>query len=728
MSSVVDDAPLADGASGDVSADWAHHPRHHIVLVSLIAALALLAAAGGLMWRKQQTERAALDEAMATGRATTAQAVAALDAVAAAVPDRVGAIAEALRSGTLAPQDVQPRLIEALGADAAISGYGVALDGDALPGVELFAPYVEQAAGRGEPPLETNLGDLYDYTDFKYAWYRNALLDGAGWAETNIFPDIGDQVALYAVPFELPVTDTGGGASGVVFATITFEKLAELLGSREGASGYSFVISREGRYMAHPREELVHDGAAVFTTAWEAGNTPLHRLAVDVIGGATSSIETRDAVTGRVNWTFAQPVPSTGWSVFTVLFGDQFTPDTDWERRETFAMIATGLAGAWLLLFAGIAYRVTWPETFHWAWAVSLTVALTIGVAALWTAADRYPPAIPDERTVVLDAASAHQFLEDTEAGATASEVPTGVFIRSVGIESGAEVMVSGFVWQRFEIGRQDGIPRGFMLPETFDPERSYINEIFKQQVGGEEFIGWEFKAAFRQRFDYGTFPFDRQSVWVRMRPDSLASNVVFVPDFGSYEMMNPSFRPGVDSALIVPGWDVIGSYFDYRMHAFNASLGLPGREGQANYPELYFNVELRRRFLGPFVTHIVPGAVTAAMLFALLLISSRREASEGLLGFSAAEIVLGAAALFFVASFQHSALRDSLLADTLIYFEYFYFGLYLLIMLVSINAILFASALHVRLIEYHDNLIPKLAFWPACMAASFVLTFARFY
>ncbi|MGE0445310.1 MAG: hypothetical protein AB7P99_08770, partial [Vicinamibacterales bacterium] len=382
----------------------------------------------------------------------------------------------------------------------------------------------------------------------------------------------------------------------------------------------------------------------------------------------------------------------------------------------------------WLLVFAGIAYRVMWPETFHWAWAVTLTVALTIGVAALWTVADRYPPAIPDERTVVLDAASAHQFLEDTAAGATASEVPTGVFVRSVAIESGAEVMVSGFVWQRFEIGRQDGIPRGFMLPETFDPERSYINEIFKQQVGGEEFIGWEFKTAFRQRFDYGTFPFDRQSVWVRMRPDSLASNVVFVHDFGSYEMMNPSFRPGVDSALIVPGWDVMGSYFDYRMHAFNASLGLPGRDGQANYPELYFNVELRRRFLGPFVTHIVPGAVTAAMLFALLLISSRREASEGLLGFSAAEIVLGAAALFFVASFQHSALRESLLADTLIYFEYFYFGLYLLIMLVSINAILFASALHVRLIEYHDNLIPKLTFWPACLAAAFVLTFVRFY
>jgi hypothetical protein len=47
--------------------------------------------------------------------------------------------------------------------------------------------------------------------------------------------------------------------------------------------------------------------------------------------------------------------------------------------------------------------------------------------------------------------------------------------------------------------------------------------------------------------------------------------------------------------------------------------------------------------------------AVTAGMLFALLLISSRKEASQGLLGFSATEIVLGAAALFFVASWPAS-------------------------------------------------------------------------
>src|SRR5690606_24644441 len=140
-----------------------------------------------------------------------------------------------------------------------------------------------------------------------------------------------------------------------------------------------------------------------------------------------------------------------------------------------------------------------------------------------------------------------------------------------------------------------------------------------------------------------------------RLRPASPVSNAVLVPDFDGYAMMNPAFRPGVDAGLVIPGWEVLTSYYDYRLHSYNATLGMAGREGTELYPELYFNVELRRLFIGPFVTYIVPLLVTAAMLFALLLISSRREASEGLLGFSAAEVVLGAAALFFVASFQHS-------------------------------------------------------------------------
>lgn len=723
----IDPAPDADGAATGRRSAWHRHPRRLSVTAAAVAAFALLTIAGGIALRKHRVEQQAVDDAIAAGRASTARAAQAMESALRAIPSRITAIRDELERGTLVPSGVNARLVTALDADDAVSGYGVAFDPGVVPGSALFAPYIERSSTRGDPPLDTDLGTLYDYTDYKYGWYRNTVLDGPGWMETNIFPDTGDLAVMYSSPFLLPAG--GQRASDVVFAVVSLETLGRTLGSLGlGATGYAFVVSGEGKYLVHPRDELVHGEETLFTTAWTGANSSLHTLAVRAIQGEAGFAESQDDLTGRVHWTFAEAIPAAGWSVFTVFFGDQFGPDNDWQRAQFFLIIVFALCGLGLLTYAASAYAIRTDEVHQWVCSITVTALVTAGVAAMWTVTDRFPPALPEMQEVVLDEGAAHQYLIDAGVDAARVMVPTGVMVRSIRIESGAEVSVSGYVWQRFEIGRQDAVPRGFMLPETFDPGQSEIREIFKERVDGQERIAWEFKATFRQRFDYSKFPFDRQSVWVRLRPASPVSTVVFVPDYGGYAMMNPAFRPGVDSSLVVPGWEVLSSYFDYRLHSYNSTLGMAGRDSSARYPEMYFNVELRRLFVGPFVTHIVPLAVTAAMLFALLLISSRREASEGLLGFSAAEVVLGAAALFFVASFQHTALRDALTADTLLYFEYFYFGLYVLIMLVSINAILFASSLHLHVIEHQDNVIPKLAFWPFCGLAIFVLTLAQFY
>jgi hypothetical protein len=55
--------------------------------------------------------------------------------------------------------------------------------------------------------------------------------------------------------------------------------------------------------------------------------------------------------------------------------------------------------------------------------------------------------------------------------------IPTGVFVRSIAFTSGSEVSVSGYVWQRYDRIRHGHIPRGFSLPETFDPGQSQIDE-----------------------------------------------------------------------------------------------------------------------------------------------------------------------------------------------------------------------------------------------------------
>ena len=69
-----------------------------------------------------------------------------------------------------------------------------------------------------------------------------------------------------------------------------------------------------------------------------------------------------------------------------------------------------------------------------------------------------------------------------------------------------------------------------------------------------------------------------------------------------------------------------------------------------------------------------------------------------------------------------------SLASPVLMYFEYFYFTVYLAILLVSINAILFAAQFGIRAVEHRENIIPKLVFWPLWTACMFGITYVALY
>ena len=707
-------------------------PRRAVFIVGAAAlAVASLGIAAALWWWLGTQIRTAGEAAVVEAQEHTRQAAANIDALLAEVPADVQRIADQLQSGALQPLDVPARLKLLIELPGTPDGYGVAFETfGAGPATRLFAPYVRRNA-RG-PATELDFAAIYPYNEYEYAWFCDTLLDGAGWMSARLFPDTQEVTAIYSVPFSLPGAE---GYSGVVFASVPYDLISSALETISvGRSGYSFVVSPEGEYLVHPRQEFVRRGTTLFETAWTSGNTGLHTLGVRAIQGEEVFAESTDELTGRANWIFAEPLETTGWSLFAVFFRDEYRPDSTWERRQLFLVVIFGLVGAWLFLLAGLAIRIRDGIAFQWAGSISVALVLAAATGLSWYVAARFPPPPAEDRAIVYDQGSAHQYLMrlgfDDRPGVPGSviTIPTGVYVRSVGLQTGNEVAVSGYVWQRFETGLHDDVPRGFQLPEMFDPEQSQIEEVYRMQIDGQERIGWYFAGKFRQAFDYRKFPFDQQSVWVRLEPPDLASNVVFVPDFEAYELMNPQLRPGINDSLVLPGWNLLGSHFDYRLHSYNTDLGIPTFGLQTETPELHFNVDIRRLFLGPFVSHIVPLGVTGGMLFALLLISSRREASEGLLGFSAVEIVLGAAALFFVASFQHISLRETLAAPGLIYLEYFYFVIYVLMMLVAINAILFASAVQIRAVEYADNLIPKILFWPVCLGSLFLITLVQFY
>ena len=199
--------------------------------------------------------------------------------------------------------------------------------------------------------------------------------------------------------------------------------------------------------------------------------------------------------------------------------------------------------------------------------------------------------------------------------------------------------------------------------------------------------------------------------------------------------------RPGVDIGIVLPGWSVASSFFSYRLNNYNTNFGSEQSIQLGDLPELYFHVIVRRLVLSPFVSNLLPLIVVAFLLFALLMVTrssdSTRKASDAesgagakqdLLGFSAAGHVTSCAALFFVVILSHIDLRRQVQADRIVYMESFYFIAYIAILLVATNAVLVGQRTPIPGIQYRDNLMPRLLFWPFVLTAVLGMTLRYFY
>jgi hypothetical protein len=696
-----------------------------LALVCLVATLAAAA-------RYLTAESRAATDARGRAAAEAARVATQIDHILRASMPVVDAVARDLAVRELTLPEIEARLDAALAADARMIAAGAAFErGRFRADRPLVAPFARRQAGA---VTHGDLGSRYDYTQFRYRWYNNAILDGPGWSLITL--EDGEDAAAYCVPFFAPGADPRtADARGVTCGALPLDIVSGAVeGLQLGASGYAFAFARDGQYLSHPRRELIEQRRSIFQTAWESGNTALNSMAVHAVKGERGSVEALEPLTGETDWIYYEPVPSTGWTVATAFPRKDFELAADVQRRLLFLVVLGTVVT--LALGASTAVRYTSVPTPHRFWidVGALAVLLTAGVGVLWWIADRYPAAAAQRRSQLLDRDAVEQFLlangarDRNGARRPLIRVPTGVYIRSIAFQSSTDVMVTGYVWQRYTDGVHDGIARGFSLPEAETTQGNQITELYRTKTAGEERIGWQFAAKLRQHFSYSRYPFDRQEVWMRVRPAEFRPDIVLVPDFDGYPIMNPAALPGLTRELVLPGWQAQGSFFDYRLHAYTANFGLRTFRALEDSPELYFNVALRRLFIGPFVSSIVPLSVAVAMIFAVLVISTRRDKSSSLFGFSAESSLRSAAALFFVVSFQHVALRNSLASPVLMYFEYFYFTVYIAILLVSINAILFAAQLGVRFVEHRENLVPKLLFWPVWTACMFAITYWALY
>ena len=361
-------------------------------------------------------------------------------------------------------------------------------------------------------------------------------------------------------------------------------------------------------------------------------------------------------------------------------------------------------------------------------WAVSwlISAVLLVVLVYMWVRMNNFPI----EDVELTNAAETKHYLDQywqktpVMAELGVERVPTGIFIQSLKFANSSEVHVSGYVWQHYHTKEQSHIipepgESGFILPEQVDSGNFQQEERYRLVNGDRTTIGWYFEAALRQPFDYSKYPFDHKTVWVRFWPSQFLDHVLLVPDFGAYPTTSDHAIFGIEKDIVLGSWIREDTYFNYQPVKYTTNFGLRDHVAYQEIPELYYNFVIKRKFGNAFIVHLLPLFLVCALLFAALLTVSRRDEIASLLGFNVSGFIGTSSALFFVVLLSHIQLREQFAGSSIVYIEYFYILMYILLVMGTANTYLFTVQTKKLnwLIMFEDNAIPKVAFWPTVMA-----------
>ncbi|MFB2918382.1 MULTISPECIES: cache domain-containing protein [Aerosakkonema] len=633
-------------------------------------------------------------------------------------------IAYDLTAGKLKDEQLTNRLREEIERNPDFVAIGAAYQPFVYSRRRLYAPFY----GRKDGTIKLNqIEDNNDYAKPapENEWYFNALRNDFVWAEPYIDKYSEALIVDYNVRFSRtnPKTKKEEPA-GVIYANYSIDKLKRLMATLNlGKSGYGFLLSKKGVFIAHPIDEYVKNQKTIFDLATETDKKEIRELGEKALKGESTVVEYQNEITGQSSWMIVEPLPLNGWSLGVVVIKDESSSDNTTLRRKTIVL--------WLELILFVFFLSILIFRAHrgsvkslWAVACTYSILCVAAIGIIWNIA-LSERAYKNSRNILLNKATVDNLLAPQNAIAEELKqdpplyIPTGVYIQSLKFTGTNDVFVTGYVWQKYNKNIPESVNRGFILPEASDIQ---IGDPEKFTTNNTDLLRWYFEGTIRQNFNFSKYPFDYNDVWLRLWPKDinrldLNRTVILVPDLTSYDLINPVSRPGLEEDFVTENWNIESSFFEYKLKKYNSNFGGSGF-GKKNYPELYFTVIFKRAFIGIFIARIVPLSVVAILLFSIMLMSNDRGM----------EVVGACAGFIFIVILDQITVRQQVTATGIIYLEYFYFAIYFFILLVALDAIVLTLNSKIRLIEYKDNLIPKLLYWPGLLTTLLIVTILVFY
>ena len=222
---------------------------------------------------------------------------------------------------------------------------------------EYYAPYHYR---QGDRIAYARLGnEAYQY--FYMDWYQLPReLERPIWTEP--YYDEGGGYALmttYAVPFYRS-RDGRRVLKGVVTADISLRWVQQLItniGKRE--SGYVFMLSRYGTFIAHPNANLIMN-ETIFTAAETLDRPQLREVGRRMVAGESGVVELKDMPLTGDSFLYFSPLPDQQWSIGVVFPQKALLAEVSRLNREVATLGVLGFV-ALALLITWLAQRITHP-------------------------------------------------------------------------------------------------------------------------------------------------------------------------------------------------------------------------------------------------------------------------------------------------------------------------------------------------------------------------------
>lgn len=569
----------------------------------------------------------------------------------------------------------------------------------------------------------------HDYLAPENTWYHDPIFEGPKWVQPIISGSDHHFQAAFAIPFRLKGVAEQEAPSGVIFTGLEMGDLRNQVAALGARSyGYAMMFTPKGFFVVHPRSDWVGtQGKTLFERVISRGKAAqiLNTTAIEAIYGVELTDRVRfkdyiDDLTGQEARIFYRRLNVSNWVLAVVSYKDKIQFNDMKHKRAVTAI----LAGLLFFVILGFVVVLCFPSLRAVElMSTYLSILLCLALSFLWTTADLFPKlnaswTRSQENRLLDEYALAKQLRTFEKRHGPTIQVPTGIYIQNVDLASETKAIVSGIIWQKYDTKVHQGLERGIIFPDSHSQPDL---KVYREQKGNQELIRWYFTTTINIASRHEEYPFDEPTISLRLWHQNFDENVVLVPDFDSYKIIKPDTLPGISNSLAISGWQNIESYFNYGLSTYNTDFGATNYNALEEFPELYFNLTIKREFISPFVSKVIPVLVMAILLFCILLTITKIRTEAA--GFSGTNVILGCAALFFVVIFEHISLRSALESSQIIYFEYFYFTLYIAMTLVMVNAIFFTSAINIKWLEYRDNIIPKILFWPVLLGFLFLMT-----